>query len=134
MKEEIISPLIYNLPECCNRGCHQQVHVIRTSNTGKVTFRPLCSSCYNAGRGLQKYKPGVTPIKKDYCENIDDRLGFVCTTTILGSYQCDLDHKDGNHYNNHESNIQTVCKCCHAYKSKHNGDHDRMKHNKKKAA
>jgi len=34
----------------------------------------------------------------------------------------DLDHIDGNHYNNDSNNIQTLCKNCHAYKTKMNGD------------
>jgi hypothetical protein len=81
---------------------------------------------------LTTYAPGVTPIKKDYCENRDGRLGFVCTTTILGSYMNDLDHRDGDHYNNTEENIQTLCACCHRHKSKESKDLDRT--NKRKAA
>ena len=33
-----------------------------------------------------------------------------------------LDHIDGNHYNNVPDNIQTLCKNCHSYKTKINGD------------
>jgi len=58
--------------------------------------------------------------RKDYCEecgakNIIDRdeNGFLIRRRrILTSH-----HKDGNHANNSESNIQTLCITCH--KNKH---------------
>jgi hypothetical protein len=74
--------------------------------------------------------------RKDYCENIDGRLGFTCTfthptpqqleatgldATYLGWLQ--VDHKDGNHTNNDPSNLQTLCACCHNIKTYQNGDH-----------
>ena len=68
-------------------------------------------------------RPGVTPHKKDYCENRDGRLGHKCTATIMGYLQLDLDHIDGNHYNNVPENIQTLCKNCHSWKSHVNEDH-----------
>ena len=62
--------------------------------------------------------------RKDYCENIDNRLGGgACTTTIplLNGVPfvgiLDVDHIDGNPDNNDQSNAQTLCKCCHAYKT-----------------
>ena len=55
--------------------------------------------------------------RKDYCENIDGRLGFECTTNIVWKGMLDVDHKDGNSDHNDPSNLQTLCKCCHAYKT-----------------
>ena len=67
-----------------------------------------------------KYKQ----FRKTYCENIDGRLGFKCTTTIIDSeWQLDADHKDGNPSNNVKENIQTLCKCCHVIKTKINMDY-----------
>ena len=61
--------------------------------------------------------------RKDYCENIDGRLGFVCTTTIIDEeWQLDADHIDGNPSNNTGDNIQTLCKCCHAIKTRDKKD------------
>jgi hypothetical protein len=114
-------------PPCCNRGCHSIVVITNTTKTGIDIFRPLCSRCYHAGRGIGTYAPGVSPIKKDYCENIDGRLEYKCTTTILGTYMNDLDHKDGDHYNNIEENMQTLCACCHRHKSKQNKDLNKFK-------
>lgn len=62
--------------------------------------------------------------RKDYCENIDGRLdGNPCTTTIILLAQLDVDHIDGNPDNNDESNLQTLCKCCHTYKTLTNKDY-----------
>ena len=63
--------------------------------------------------------------RKNYCENIDGRLGFVCTTTIINKTELgldwygmvDVDHIDGNPSNQSPENCQTLCKCCHAYKT-----------------
>lgn len=61
--------------------------------------------------------------RKDYCENTDSRLGYTCTTTIVWEGMLDVDHIDGNPFNNSESNLQTLCKCCHAYKTNIEGDY-----------
>ena len=62
--------------------------------------------------------------KKEYCENIDGRLGFICTTTILIKSTLHVDHVDGNPHNNTQSNCQTLCASCHAHKTKTNGDNN----------
>ena len=61
--------------------------------------------------------------RKTYCENVDGRLGFICTTTIKSTVMLDVDHIDGDPSNNEEDNLQTLCKCCHAYKTNINEDH-----------
>ena len=55
--------------------------------------------------------------RKDYCENIDKRLKFKCTTTIFWEGMLDVDHVNGKPNDNREENLQTLCKCCHAYKT-----------------
>ena len=58
--------------------------------------------------------------RKTYCENLDGRLGFKCTTTIVDvEYQLEVDHIDENHDNNDISNLQTLCACCHRIKTKY---------------
>ena len=69
---------------------------------------------------ITEYKNSIHPYlrhRKNFCENVDGRLGFVCTTTIQWSGMLDVDHKDGNHLNNNLRNLQTLCKCCHSYKT-----------------
>jgi len=71
---------------------------------------------FETHRQRQNSKHPYRKHRKDYCENVDGRLGFICTTTIVHSVQLDVDHKDGNHLNNDLDNLQTLCKCCHSYK------------------
>lgn len=69
---------------------------------------------------LTEYANSIHPYRKyrkSYCENLDSRLGFVCTTTIIIPAQLEVDHIDGNPGNNDPSNLQTLCGCCHTYKS-----------------
>jgi cytochrome c5 len=70
-------------------------------------------------KSLTDYRNSKHPYRKhrkDYCENVDGRLGFECTTTIVWDGQLDVDHKDENSSNNKKRNLQTLCKCCHAVK------------------
>lgn len=70
--------------------------------------------------------------RMDYCENIDGRLGEPCTSTILLSGQLEVDHifpksraaRLGwtEEQINHPSNLQTLCRNCHAYKTITNRD------------
>ena len=105
-------------PGCANYGCVKPVARIATSTTGIHKYRPVCGHCHKASYGGGKWAVGVTPVKKDFCENIDGRLGFTCTTTVINGCQLDNDHINGDHANNDSSNFQTLCKCCHAMKSK----------------
>jgi hypothetical protein len=70
--------------------------------------------------------------RMDYCENIDGRLGEPCTSTILLSGQLEVDHifpkgrakRLGwtDEQINHPSNLQTLCRNCHSYKTITNRD------------
>ena len=57
--------------------------------------------------------------RKDYCENIDGRLGNgkSCSTNVFWDGMLDVDHIDENPANNNLDNLQTLCKCCHAFKT-----------------
>jgi len=112
-------------PQCINYGCHNPVAIFRGiigEEKGRE-IRTVCSPCHEASYGKKALKEGVTAHKKDYCENRDGHLGFPCTSTIHGSWVLELDHKDGNHLHNLPSNVETLCKICHAQKSRLAGDY-----------
>jgi hypothetical protein len=67
----------------------------------------------------------------DYCENVDGRLGFVCTTTITDKCMLEVDHINNIHKDNHEKNYQTLCSCCHRYKTRYFGHSKNLKYMKK---
>jgi len=110
-------------PTCCNIGCNRPCHAASKVG-GRIKYRPYCVRCHEANMGKKTYVEGVTPIKKNYCENEDGRLGFVCYSggKSMPSCMLDLDHISGHKEDNSPKNIQTLCRCCHAMKGKMNGD------------
>jgi hypothetical protein len=103
--------IVNTAPKCRIQGCDNYA-----DNAGYGNYHHLCSS-HHKGKYLMNdwvYKQH----RKDYCENIDGRLGFVCTTTIVApNWMLEVDHKDGDNENNNPKNLQTLCACCHRYKT-----------------
>jgi len=66
--------------------------------------------------------------RKDYCENKDGHLGFVCRVpkkwfSVDGKSVLQVDHIDGDPTNNDPSNLVTYCPTCHRIKTYMNNDH-----------
>lgn len=116
---------------CRVAGCGKLGHDVTKSVNklkGRIQRRPLCSDhyydklCADLGKTKTQWRNSYHSSRysmKDYCENVDGRLGFKCTTTIfkLGVGMLEVDHKNGVPFDESPSNFQTLCKCCHAYKS-----------------
>lgn len=138
----------YTQDYCCTPGCHNLQALMSTNycGSGERGYRKWCRQCHNertaSKHGLKSIahvvakNAGVTITKlrrsynkyqkhmKDYCENIDGRLDFKCTTTIIPDHgMLQVDHIDGNPTNNTPENLQTLCACCHAYKTNSNKDY-----------
>ena len=103
-------------PKCSIEGCDNDCQVHGKRKDGTRTFRKICQQHH-----YLTWHPYYGH-RKDYCENVDGRLGFKCTTSIMWKGMLDVDHMDGNPSNNDISNLQTLCKCCHAYKTNVYGD------------
>lgn len=103
---------------CTKLGQHMGLYRI----DGTVVRRAKCHMHHSIKYGINGW--GYKKYRKDYCENIDGRLGFKCTTTIVDpEWQLDADHIDGDPSNNVPENIQTLCKCCHPIKTKDSKDY-----------
>lgn len=118
---------------CCVAGCEKiGQHMGKPRADGSIVRRAYCADHHRERQALKK---GLTPrqwensfhpyrkFRKTYCENVDSRLGFQCTTNIFWEGMLQVDHIDGDPTNNVEENMQTLCACCHAYKGWREGDY-----------
>jgi 5-methylcytosine-specific restriction endonuclease McrA len=104
-------------PDGCNNICRN-----RGKNHGG--YQKVCEAHY---RGKKDKKGGYKAYEKEYCENIDGRLGFKCTTTVYHQSMLESDHIDNNHNNHAQENLQTLCGGCHNYKGKLYGNETELK-------
>lgn len=86
---------------CIVEGCNQ-----RRASHGGGKFKPRCRK-----HTKEMFNPAFTyrSFKKGFCEE----CGFVAKHPC----QLDVDHIDGNHENNEEGNLQTLCANCHRLKT-----------------
>ena len=119
-------------PKCSVDGCNNDCQVVGKRKDGTRTFRKVCQQHHveycasNRGMTVTEWTNSFHPYRdrrKDYCENIDGRLGFICTTNVVWTGMLDVDHIDGDSSNNADENLQTLCRCCHAFKTNVNEDY-----------
>ena len=114
------------IPKCVNSECDREVAIRDWKNSGIPSVKTECSRC-STSRIKGKPLTGIKNHKKKYCENKDGLLGFLCPLDPeryddLPGDVYDMDHKDGDHFNNKPENVQTLCKVCHAMKGRRKGD------------
>lgn len=102
--------------KCIVEGCNNGGQNTGRKKDGSIRWRKYCSVHHT-----QTWHPYLR-YRKNYCENRDGRLGFICVCEIRFSGQLQVDHIDGNPSNNHPSNLQTLCANCHIYKGHINND------------
>lgn len=119
-------------PKCSVPGCTEYAQNMGNKN-GKARWRKnpddsthtsyICNSHHVSRLSSNKiYKL----YKKNYCENIDGRLGFKCpvkfTKKIRDAMYYHVDHIDGNPSNSDPENLQTLCPICNQIKTRLNKD------------
>jgi hypothetical protein len=87
-----------------------KIHVKNYKKTGASSW-----GCGQAGKEIRRSRLKIarsgydyTQHKKDYCEKCSF-MGKPC--------QLDVDHIDGNKFNNEQTNLQTLCANCHRLKT-----------------
>ncbi len=106
------------VPGCHRKGQHLGTYYKTGPLAGKPRRRAKCTKHHFMQYGIQGWS--YKQHRKTYCENVDSRLGFKCTTTIVDvEYQLEVDHLDEDHTNDDISNLQTLCACCHRIKTKY---------------
>ena len=119
------------IPTCINEGCENNVAIRHWSAQGDPSLKTECSRCSDA-RTRNKNIDGIIFHKKNFCENKDRILGFICPMDKkrYSEFPCDIyhmDHLDGNHHNNTLNNLKTLCSICHTRKGKESGDFNAFK-------
>ena len=119
------------IPICINNGCDKYVAIRHWSAQGDPSLKTECIKCSDY-RKKNKTIPGVIFHKKNYCENNEGLLGFICPMDKVryNEFPSDayhMDHLDGNHHNNSLENIKTFCAICHSRKGKEKGDFNAFK-------
>lgn len=115
-------PSVQGICVLCEKNVQKKV-------ANKLKYRPLCSGCDDLLRrspeGKQKdkeriktYRTETTRPYRKFVRSFCESCGFVPQHMC----QLDVDHIDGNHENNIEDNLQTLCANCHRLKTHLNKD------------
>lgn len=116
--EELTYPSGWKHPKICVViGCNKKVHYSGKRKDGSDVLKTLCGVHHSIRllSGDWEYKV----YRKNYCENKDGRLGFVCDGTIHDpEWQLTVDHINETHEDNKIENLQTLCHNCHFMKTK----------------
>ena len=107
-------------PKCIHEGCNKPGHDVGNKRKdGTKMYRKTCAKHHFTQYGIGDWV--YKKYRKTYCENVDGRLGFICTTTIIAEHaenMLDTDHTNNNHDDNRKVNMQTLCACCHRVKTR----------------
>ena len=107
---------------CHEEGCTRTGRKVRKRIDGSYILGKFCNKHHQMMYNINGWS--YKQYRKDYCENTDGRLGFVCTSTIIDpEWQLDADHINGIPSDDRPDNIQTLCKCCHSIKTRDNQDY-----------
>jgi|TARA_R110002074_G_scaffold138106_1_gene283291 hypothetical protein len=118
----------------CN-PCHQRITAGAHGLT-RITQVVAKNAGFDNENEYLNSKHPYRRFRKDYCENIDSRLGFKCNTklptkkmlkeagitTLKPHSFLEVDHINGDPTDNREENTQTLCHPCHMIKGIQEGD------------
>ena len=100
------------IPRCRCGGLKRVYH-----NKGRQYISKCCKACAIWSQKKNSNAKNYKMHKKDYCE--------LCGFVAKHSSQLDVDHIDGNSFNNNVDNLQTLCANCHRLKTHENRDYVR---------
>lgn len=96
-------------PQCAVPDCIELVGYHNKGDNNSYKFKMCCET----HRTSKKHIVDNWKLKQG-CNNVDARYGFKCTSNITHPSQLDVNHIDGNRYNNSKENLEILCKVCHS--------------------
>jgi hypothetical protein len=107
-------------PVCCFPGCNNLVHVVSKK---KNKYRTTCHSHHKT----KKHLKDAWKLSKQCANKHGTVTGTPCLVSgeFTNPAHLDIDHIDGNPFNNDPSNHQVLCKLCHVDKTMRRRDHMR---------
>lgn len=119
-------------PKCIVKGCNKPAqNKGEKRKDGTIIYRARCVKHHYLDIAQKNGYDSVADLKNtwhpyrrnrlDFCENKDGRLGFICTTNIVDNSMLEVDHMNNDHSDNRKVNLQTICSCCHRYKTRYFG-------------
>lgn len=108
-------------PVCVHPNCARLVDYHRMSTyKDDKTWRPKWKSFCELHRTVLRPEADAFKKSRGGCENRNAIYGFPCGDPDTPSLE--IDHYDGNKYNNDQDNLLVVCANCHRRKTKMFGD------------
>jgi hypothetical protein len=113
-------------PICPKCGVRNRSFGYFSKKDGRPLFKKLCKRCNRDWERYERPRREVRPTKPKYGEIGYRRMReLTCDTCgFKAEHHCqlDIDHIDGNHDNNEQSNLQVLCSNCHRLKTWKNKD------------
>lgn len=100
------------------KECGKNKTTSKGIRNGKRKYRPVCWSCYKKKQGKDPNGPKKQRFHKSVKGTTCEKCGFVAEHPC----QLDIDHKNGDHDDNHPENLWTLCANCHRLKTWKNKD------------
>ncbi|AGY48466.1 HNH endonuclease [Bacillus phage Spock] len=131
MKKVISEKYGFEYPICpqCNERSRKFNYF--SKKDGRPLFKKLCGTCSGSREKERAYaklqrEKGVVKYSSKYGDVGKRRITeLTCDTCgFKAEHRCqlDVDHIDGNHDNNEQSNLQVLCSNCHRLKTWKNKD------------
>ena len=104
------------IPKCLNINCDNPCEMDKTRP------RPFCSRCRKLEHQPWSHRQRILTYKRHTCSNHTAHLGWECPTDFTKIPEgtrglTEIDHKDGNPWNNTLDNVQELCVMCHRIKT-----------------
>jgi len=107
-------------PVCAYPCCNNLVHTV---NKKRKKLRTVCGVHHTT----KKHLVDAWKLSKQCANAKGDITGTPCLVTdkFTNPSHLDIDHIDGNPFNNDPNNLQILCKLCHTDKTMRRRDHVR---------